>query len=82
MQHAHRLPNSRYCFACGLENEFGLKLTFYADGEGGATGEYIIPKRFEGYPGVAHGGIVSTMMDEALVRAFLLEDQSRMVIYC
>ena len=78
MRHSHKLPNSRFCFACGLENDLGLKLTFYEDGEGGALGHYSIAKQFEGYPGIAHGGIVATIMDEALIRALILEDHQRM----
>ena len=73
-----KLPNSRFCFACGLENDIGLKLTFYADGEGGAVGEYVIAKHYESYPDMAHGGIVATIMDEALIRAMILEDHHRM----
>ncbi len=78
MLHTHKLPNSRFCFACGLENDSGLKLTFYADGKGGAFGQYTIPKQFESYPGIAHGGIIATIMDEALIRALILEDHKRM----
>lgn len=79
MQHTHKLPNSRDCFACGMENEIGLKLQFYADGEGGVVGEYVVARHFEGYPGIAHGGIITAMLDEALVRAFLLEDPNRLM---
>ncbi len=79
MLHSHKLPNSRDCFACGMENEIGLKLQFYGDGEGGVFGEYTVPKQFEGYPGIAHGGIVATLLDEALIRAFLLEDPNRLM---
>ncbi len=78
MLHTHKLPNSRFCFACGLENNLGLKLTFYDDGQGGAVGEYSIAKEYESYPGIAHGGIVATIMDEALIRALILEDHNRM----
>jgi acyl-coenzyme A thioesterase PaaI-like protein len=77
MLHTHKLPNSRHCFACGMENDIGLKLQFYADGLGGVVGEYTISKEFESYPDIAHGGIVATMLDEALIRAFLLEDPNR-----
>lgn len=78
MRHTHKLPNSRFCFACGLENESGLKLTFYADGEGGVVGHHEISRQFESYPGIAHGGIIATIMDEALIRALILEDHNRM----
>ena len=79
MRHTHKLPNSRHCFACGMENDIGLKLQFYGDGQGGVVGEYSVPKHFEGYPGIVHGGIVTTMLDEALIRAFLLEDPNRLM---
>lgn len=79
MLHAHKLPNSRYCFACGMQNEIGLKLQFYADGDGGVVGEYTVPRHFEGYPGLVHGGIVATMLDEALIRTFLLDDPNRLM---
>jgi len=75
----HRLPNSRHCFACGVDNGIGLKLVFEADGQGGVVGEYTVPRHFEGYPGIAHGGIVTTLLDEALSRAFMLEDPNRLM---
>jgi acyl-coenzyme A thioesterase PaaI-like protein len=78
MPHTHKLPNSRFCFACGLENDRGLKLTFYDNGDGAAVGSYSIPKEFESYPGVAHGGIVATILDEALIRALILKDHNRL----
>src|SRR3990172_6796397 len=78
--HTHlKLPNSKNCFACGLENPFGLILEFYADGEGGVVGKYSIPGQFEGYPGIAHGGIVTTILDEILSRVFLVEDHNRLM---
>lgn len=75
----NKLPNSKNCFACGLENPVGLKLEFFADGKGGVFGDYSIPRHFEGYPGVAHGGIVTTILDEILSRAFLIEDHNRLM---
>jgi hypothetical protein len=50
-------PNSRHCFVCGLENQFGLKLRFYETGPGEVTAEYTVPDQFQGYPGLVHGGI-------------------------
>ena len=79
MSERHRLPNSKTCFACGVDNAIGLKLVFEADGAGGVVGEYSVPRHFEGYPGIAHGGIVTTLLDEALSRAFMLEDPKRLM---
>ena len=73
-----KLPNSRNCFACGLENPIGLKLTMYADlDSGGVTCDYTIPKIYEGFPGMAHGGIVATLLDEVISRVYMVGDHNR-----
>ena len=56
-----------YCFACGENNPIGLHLTFDFDGEK-ITSRKVLPKEFQGYEGTAHGGILSTMLDEAMCK--------------
>ena len=56
-----------YCFACGMENPIGLHLKFDFDGER-ITTRKILPREFQGYDGVAHGGIISTMLDETMCK--------------
>ena len=56
-----------YCFACGEKNPIGLHLTFDFDGER-ITTKKILPREFEGYEGAAHGGIISTMLDETMCK--------------
>ena len=56
-----------YCFACGEKNPIGLHLTFDFDGEKIST-KKILPKEFQGYEGAAHGGIISTMLDETMCK--------------
>ena len=74
----HKLPNSRNCFACGLENPIGLKLEMYADPSGkGVVCDYTIPKIYEGYPGIAHGGVVATILDEVISRVYMVDDHNR-----
>jgi acyl-coenzyme A thioesterase PaaI-like protein len=63
--------NSRHCFVCGVENPYGLHLNFYESAPGEVVAEYTIPEHFQGYPGVAHGGIVATMLDEISGRAHI-----------
>lgn len=70
-------PNSRYCFACGVENTYGLGMTFYEVGAGHVLAEYSVPDVYQGYPGVVHGGIVFTMLDEVLGRVTMLGDPTR-----
>jgi acyl-coenzyme A thioesterase PaaI-like protein len=56
------------CFGCGPEHEIGLRVrTFGARGE--VLSPIIVPRRFEGPPGAAHGGIVAAYLDEVLAGA-------------
>ena len=72
-----KLPNSKDCFVCGLENDFGLKLSFYKEEDGSVVVNYTVPDCYQGYPGVVHGGIVTTMLDEMLGRVFMMDDPHR-----
>jgi len=64
-------PNSNHCFICGVENPVGLKLTFYETAPGEVTANLVLPAHYQGYPGMAHGGIVAAMLDEVAGRAFM-----------
>ena len=54
-----------HCFVCGEDNPIGLKLKFVQDGEQVKT-TFVPTKNFEGYPGILHGGIISTILDELM----------------
>jgi acyl-CoA thioesterase FadM len=58
------------CFACGTENPIGLNLKFYKKGEEICT-DITLDKVYEGWEGIAHGGIVSTLLDEIMSWAIL-----------
>lgn len=60
----------RKCFVCGDENVAGLKARFYFDGDT-ATTEVVADESFEGYRGIYHGGIISTLLDEVMIKALL-----------
>jgi acyl-coenzyme A thioesterase PaaI-like protein len=53
------------CYACGAENERGLQMAFRRE-DGRAISEYTPCDEHQGYPGRVHGGIVATMLDEAM----------------
>jgi acyl-coenzyme A thioesterase PaaI-like protein len=55
----------RLCFACGNANERGLHMTFRREGERTIC-DYTPCAYQQGYPGRMHGGIVSTLIDEAM----------------
>jgi acyl-coenzyme A thioesterase PaaI-like protein len=70
-------PNSRTCFACGVENEHGLQMTFYEAGEGVLHAVYRVPSQFQGFPGIVHGGIVASMLDEMVSRVAMIGEPNR-----
>ncbi|MBE3037947.1 MAG: PaaI family thioesterase [Chloroflexi bacterium] len=63
--------NSRLCFVCGLENPVGLHLNFYEAGPGEVTVNFTPSEHYQGYPGLLHGGIVASVLDEAAGRAHM-----------
>jgi uncharacterized protein (TIGR00369 family) len=75
-------PNSRMCFICGLQNPVGLHMSIYNDHDHNCIYSNItIPDQYQSYPGVVHGGIVATMLDEISGRATIMDgnDQNLMV---
>ncbi len=58
-----------YCFACGPSNPYGLKLKIDVKPDGESYVEFIPKREYEGYPGIMHGGITSTILDEIMVYA-------------
>ena len=60
-------PPKNHCFACGNANRYGMKLKFYRDEEARRTiCHFKLSRRYEGPPGHAHGGIIATILDEAM----------------
>ncbi|MHB1022957.1 MAG: PaaI family thioesterase [Acidobacteriaceae bacterium] len=64
-----------YCFGCGPANPNGLHLRFVLDAEAGtATASFRLTRRYEGPPGHIHGGIVATLLDEAMGKVNRLKE--------
>jgi acyl-coenzyme A thioesterase PaaI-like protein len=63
------------CFVCGEKNSEGLRLEFRLDqGRSEAEATVIFPERFQGWEGVVHGGLLATVLDEAMVKAAWARD--------
>ena len=63
-------PGERFheCFGCGPNHDIGLRVRTFR-GQGEILSPIVIPKRLEGPPGGAHGGIVAAYLDEVLAGA-------------
>jgi uncharacterized protein (TIGR00369 family) len=60
-------PRRNHCFACGKDNADGMHLKFFLDEAARqAVCEFKLSRRYTGPPGHAHGGIIATILDEAM----------------
>jgi len=64
---AHAAQNR--CFGCGRANAAGLQLEFLLAEDGSVVSLATIPDSFEGPQGYLHGGIIATLLDEAMSKA-------------
>ncbi len=64
--------DNQRCFVCGKHNPDGLHLDFEPDGTAGVRTIFTIPERFQGFAGIAHGGILATILDECMVHTVWL----------
>ncbi len=61
------------CFACGSLNSHGLNLTLHL-GDDHCWTELRLTDSFEGWQGIAHGGIVCTILDEVMAWSLVQHD--------
>jgi uncharacterized protein (TIGR00369 family) len=58
-----------YCYVCGPANDAGLHVPFRPDPAGGSRADYVARPEHVGWPGIIHGGLLFTLMDEAVAWA-------------
>jgi uncharacterized protein (TIGR00369 family) len=64
------LPHTPNCLVCGRGNPHGLKLSLHVDPKNGEVRTTYTPTADHiGFEGVVHGGILATVLDEAMVWA-------------
>jgi len=64
-----------YCFGCGSDNPDSMRLKFtYDKKRGRVVCRLRLAPRFAGPPGYAHGGIIATILDEAMAKLNKLHD--------
>jgi acyl-coenzyme A thioesterase PaaI-like protein len=64
--------DDRYCLCCGEKNPLGLNMKFRYEGDR-LLSEVSIPKEFQGFAHVVHGGILGTLLDEVMVNLYWLK---------
>jgi uncharacterized protein (TIGR00369 family) len=73
---AHSASNR--CFGCGPANQAGLRLEFLLADDGSVVSLPVVPGTFDGHPGYLHGGIIATLLDEAMSKAVRAQGSTSM----
>lgn len=63
------IVDDRFCFACGERNPDGMRLKIAYPEPGRSRIEFVPERKFQGWRGVLHGGIIATVLDEAFAHA-------------
>jgi uncharacterized protein (TIGR00369 family) len=72
ISHGHAVPGKprprkNHCFGCGKDNPEGMRLKFFLDEDSRrAVCKFKLSRKYTGPPGHAHGGIIATILDEAM----------------
>lgn len=69
-------PNpANKCFGCGGANDAGMKLTFEQDNVNRRIiGRFVLGETYQGGGGMAHGGIIALLLDEAMGKVCRFRD--------
>jgi len=63
------LRDNRRCYVCGKDNPSGLQAVFEIDKNARTIiGRFTPRQEHEGWQGIVHGGIVASLLDEAMVK--------------
>jgi len=62
---------SKCCFVCGIQNTIGLKAKFYVSDKNETIALFTPRSELQSYPGIMHGGISATILDETIGRAIM-----------
>ncbi|HVZ81897.1 MAG TPA: PaaI family thioesterase [bacterium] len=66
--------DDHYCLCCGTENPHGFKMKFRYEGDR-LLSETVIPKEYQGFANVVHGGVLGTLLDEMMVNFHWLKGE-------
>lgn len=67
-------PISRECLVCGTENSLGIKARFYETTSKELIALFTLRSEHQSYPGIAHGGMSATVLDEVIGRAIMIDN--------
>jgi uncharacterized protein (TIGR00369 family) len=68
------LRSHAHCMVCGPESvhKAGVPLLFIREAGGKVSAEFQVGERHQGYTGLMHGGMTSTLLDAAMTHCLLM----------
>jgi len=64
-----QLQDNEQCYVCGAKNPVGLAIHFTTNREARSISAAFRPSvMHQGFSGIVHGGILSSLLDEAMVK--------------
>jgi uncharacterized protein (TIGR00369 family) len=77
---AGQVRRDNRCFVCGQDNPHGLRLAFAYPEPGRAETDLVIPDRFSGWERLTHGGLLATLLDEAMAHACISREGNAVTV--
>ncbi len=63
------------CIVCSPHHQCGLRLEFVSSDDGSVQAKFDCGRAFEGYPGLLHGGVISSLLDGAMTNCLFAHGQ-------
>jgi len=60
------VENHSHCIMCGELNPLSMRLKFMPDGNGTVSASFQANSLLQGYEGILHGGVISSLLDAAM----------------
>ena len=68
------------CIVCSFANTKGLNVKFDVADNGNVKADFQCDEAFEGYPGVLHGGVISSILDGAMGNCMFARGQAAVTV--
>ena len=78
MKVVSKQSNSKMCLICGIENNLGLKASFYNMEDGSVGAKFVFKPEHQSYPERVHGGMLCALIDELAGRSLWVTDPELM----
>ena len=69
MKVVEKQRNSSMCFVCGMDNKDGIQAQFYSMEDKSVISLFSFKEKHQSFPGIVHGGVISSLLDELGLRA-------------